>query len=619
MSLTTSVLQKEPGRFGLWPAVGKLLRLRVRIWFNTFTRSRTRAKVGSILLWLFLLGLIIGVFFLSRFLLSFLDSPELAQYVNPATFLASLPTLILTAAFFLTILTNFGILLQALYLSHDMDFLVTSPLPMRAVFLAKLLEAILPNFALFCAFALPVMFGMGSAKGYSLLYYPLLVIVLALLALAAGGLASILVMAVVRVIPARRVAEVLGLLGAVLSVLIGQSGNLINTLGVRSADLRDVLGLFSRLNAPWSPLAWAGNGLTAIGRGDWLPGFGLTLLALGLASALFLGTLFLAENLYYTGWTSMQGSIRKKRPARGTPPASQATAASARPSLAEAVATTSPSVRLDAATEALSPFPFVDKKVAAWLSQVIPVRGLLIKDLLLLRRDPRNLSQLITPLILGFVLIFTSRSRSSSNTNLLARLPGGVNIGLFLLLGMTVFISWMLLTNLAPLAFSREGRNYWILKTTPIRPLQLASAKYLASFLPCMAIGLIFLIFGFAIQGVAWALFPFSAAVVTLCLAGATGIALAFGIAGANLEWDSPHRQRLSGLTGCVMIIAVIGFLGIDLGLFLLPVAAWQIFNSAASWPAYLIGLALGGAASVAAAILPVALVLPRLARIGDK
>ena len=111
----------------------------------------------------------------------------------PATYPAccdSLPVLMLSGAFLGILLTSFGVLLQALYLAGDMDFLLSTPVPIRAVFMAKLLQAIVPNLALICLFALPVLFGLGLRPATTSLYYPLVLLVLAALALAAAGLRS---------------------------------------------------------------------------------------------------------------------------------------------------------------------------------------------------------------------------------------------------------------------------------------------------------------------------------------------------------------------------------------------------------------------------------------------
>ena len=88
----------------------------------------------------------------------------------------------------------------------------------------------------------------------------------------------------------------------------------MNAAGVDRNDFSSALNVLTRINTPWSPLAWAGQGLIAIGHGEWGTGLGLSLLSMGLAGLLFAGTLTLAERLYYTGWSSMQGSVRKKRP-----------------------------------------------------------------------------------------------------------------------------------------------------------------------------------------------------------------------------------------------------------------------------------------------------------------
>jgi len=132
----------------LWFSVWKLLRLRVVIFTSGFRRARLRNKLGMIALGLVLLAVLVAAFFFSLLILNALRSPQFSQIVSdPAGLLDSIPVLIVTIAFILILITSFGLLLQALYLAGDMDFLLTSPLPMRAVFLAKQMQAILPNYA----------------------------------------------------------------------------------------------------------------------------------------------------------------------------------------------------------------------------------------------------------------------------------------------------------------------------------------------------------------------------------------------------------------------------------------------------------------------------------------
>ena len=204
-----------------------------------------------------------------------------------------------------------------------MDFLLSAPVPIRAIFITKLLQAMLPNFGLILLFGLPVLFGLGASGGYNVLYYPLVVIVLALVALATAGLSSLLVMAVVRIFPARRVAEVLGFIVAILSFTCSQSGQFARYANISEAQATQVLGMATRFNTPWSPLTWAGRGLVDLGEGRWLSGGGLVLLTIGVTSGIFALSLATAERLYYSGWASVQVSPGKKarratRPARSS-------------------------------------------------------------------------------------------------------------------------------------------------------------------------------------------------------------------------------------------------------------------------------------------------------------
>ena len=290
-----------------------------------------------------------------------------------------MPTLIFTSAFAGLLITSFGVLLQALYLANDMDFLLASPIPMRAVFITKMVQAILPNFGLISLFGLPVLIGMGIANGYNILYYIFLLILLVTVALAAAGLSSLLVMGIVRIFPARRVAEVLAFFGAIISFLCSQSGQFTRTLNLRASqtDPNQIFSTLSRLDVPWSPFAWAGNGLLDIAQGSWLPGLGLLLLTTALGFGIFLVALFTSERLYYSGWARIQINVRKKRAA---PRVSPVVGKTARPA-------------------------GLGRSLFGWIPA--PIRAIVRKDWLMLRRDLRNMSQLVTPLLFGIIYSVT--------------------------------------------------------------------------------------------------------------------------------------------------------------------------------------------------------------------
>ena len=454
-------------RPGLWPSVWKLLRLRWTIFISAFLRAKTGRKIGMMLLGLLILGFAGFAFSMSWFLLRFLRSPQLAQIAGDVRpILESMPVMIVSGAFFGILLTSFGVLLQALYLAGDMDFLLSVPIPMRAVFITKLLQAILPNFGLFCLFSLPVLFGLGASAGYNFLYYPLVIVILAALALAAAGISALLVMGVVRIFPARRVAEIIGFLGAISSFLCSQSGQLANFKRASGSQAAETLRLIAQLNHPWSPLAWAGRGLVSLGEGNWLSGGGLLFLTLGLSITVFVLALSGAERLYYSGWASMQGVVRKKKPVRV--------------------------IRQSQVTQG----------EGLHLARFIPstVRALVVKDAYVLRRDLRNMSQLITPLIFGIVYAIAFFRRGPADLDLMTDSSVWVavarsNLPLYGNVGLSLFVSWMLVSRLAGMSFSQEGRQYWIIKTAPIKTYDLLVAKFCIAFIPALLIGWLFLTF----------------------------------------------------------------------------------------------------------------------------
>ncbi len=568
--MTLSLIHPE---YSLWHYVWKLLRLQWQIFLSGLRHARLRRKIGYIFFALFILAVLVGAFVGSWFLLGFLRSPELAdalrsmeeaQAIDPAAFLAGVPVVLMSAAFLGILLTSFGVLLQALYLAGDMDFLLSAPVPIRAVFVAKLLQAILPNLSLIALFGLPVLFGLGASGGYTLLYYPLVVIVLIALALAAAGLSSLLVMSIVRIFPARRVAEVLGFIGAVLSILCSQSGQFTRYTDISEQQAAQAVSVLSRFNTPWSPLTWAGRGLVDIGEGRWWTGLGWLVLTLVLAGVIFGVALTTAERWYYTGWASVQVGTRKRAPRQAVS-------------------------RVRGA------------RGIGWVERWVPVaiRGVIVKDFTLLRRDLRHMSQLVTPLIFGViyaVMLVRSGGEPPPGRGEAPELALQVmrNMLVYGHVGISLFVGWSLLSRLAMMGFSQEGKHYWLLKTAPLSAGQLLLAKFIVAYLPTLVLGWGFLLVISLVQHAQWNVLLFGLLVVALCMAGAAGLNLAFGVVGANLEWEDP-RHMMRGGVGCLGTLASFIYMGMALALFFGPPIALTLLGGP-EIIGQIIGLGLGGA-----------------------
>ena len=573
------------------PAVWKLLRLRLRITFNSFRRARLGGRIGALVLYAMLLGFGVFIYWLSKLILDFVRSPEIAQYTGMdfTGVLASIPALMLSALFFGTLLTSFGVLLQALYLSGDMDFLISTPVPIRAVFIAKLLQAVIPNFAILALFGLPILFGLGASGGFSLIYYPLVVIVMVALALAAAGLASLLVMLVVRVMSPRRAAEILAFAGALFGFACSQLGNFANIFGknIHVSGTR-LAGILYLANNRWLPLNWAGQGLVELGQNHWLTGALLLGATLGVAAAIFVFALLTAEQLYYSGWAGMQIVARKKtgRPRR----------------------------------RMISTPNTIGLGITRLFSR--PVLGIIQKDYLTLRRDLRNISGLITPVILGVLYTFSLLRGGGEPPPGRGEAPEWFMDSFRLLLaygniGMSLFVGWMILSRLAGMGFSQEGRNYWLLKASPVRTGHLLLAKFLVAYLPAVGLGLIFLIVISILQGFSFVQFMFGLIVLLMVQAGTTGILLSFGAVGANFNWDDPRKMNAGGL-GCLGQIVTMLYLPVAFGLFVVPLGLAGFLGISTIY-GYLAGLFLGVGVTAACAYLPLWLVRRKVEQLGEQ
>jgi ABC-2 type transport system permease protein len=249
------------------------------------------------------------------------------------------------------------------------------------------------------------------------------------------------------------------------------------------------------------------------------------------------------------------------------------------------------------------------------------MQALVLKDLRTLRRDLRNMSQLVTPLILGIIYaIMLVRSGGAPDPGR-GEAPGWAMEAMRTALsyggmGIALFIGWSLLSRLAGMGFSQEGRSYWMIKSAPLRPAELLTAKFLVAFLPASALSWAFLLILSLLQRSGIGTTVFEMAVLALCLAGATGINIAFGVLGAKMDWEDP-RQMIRGSIGLLSALVSLIYLPVSLALFLGPSLLAPLLAIPA-WAGSAAGLALGGAASLACAIAPPIWVRHRVPGLGE-
>ena len=553
-------------------AIGVLVRARMLIARNTFWRGTIGRKVALVLLVVGLAFAAYGLYWLTGAAVQAITSPYLVALLERAAreapeasiptdfmpYLLALPSMALFGALVLLILTSFTTILTSLYLSGDLDLLLVAPVPMRAVFVVKFFSGLIVPYLLLFFLLGPMLLGYGQGLGFGLPFFVAAVLVLLLLPLLPAGLGALLVMAVVRVVPARRAREIVSIAGG----LFGASWYILNQfapeVAPRIANVR-TLDSLRRLDLPLLPSAWAGRALIAAGQGEWL-----TLLVYGglfaaLSIGTFAGCLVLAERLYYAGWSNMAaqgGRIRTKN----KEPRTTKTVARER--------------------------SVVPRSLFAVLPE--PARAILYKDLRVFPRDLRNLQQVIFPLALAGIWTFrlvTGTSAAGANEGPgFARLFDTIGSA-----GISFFICLTLSGALGGPSISREGKGFWLLRVAPISAWQVLLGKLVLAYLPFPLVGTLFVLLLSILQHNPPLLVLQSLVLVLLLGLGTSSISLGMGAAFPRFDWENP-RQQTTFRAGCLAPILYLLYIGVALAaVFGLPALAtlvprWSVVLIAGGW-----------------------------------
>jgi ABC-2 type transport system permease protein len=558
-------------------AITVLIRARLLIARNTFWRGKIGRKLGLLTLLVLVAFGAYGLYWVMGATVRFFTSQRFFRLIEAAArrdpslglptqvsladvqpYLDALPSQALFLALVVLVLTSFTTVLTSLYLSGDTDMLLAAPVPMRAVFVVKFFGGLIVPYVLLFGLLGPALIGYGQGLGYGLAFYVVTVVVLVLLPLLPAGLGALLVMAVVRVVPARRAREIVSVIGG----LFGASWYILNQFApevARNVTSVRTLDSLRRLDVPLLPSAWAGRALVAAGRAEWLALLAYGGLFVVLSLAVFAGCLLLAERLYYDGWSNMASQGGRVRTKNQEP-------------------------RTDQGITGLGSRFSV---LGSFLPQ--ESRAILYKDLRVFPRDLRNLQQLIFPLALAGIWTFRLLTDASPVGG-----GRGAEFGRFLdaagSAGISFFICLTISSALGGPSISREGRGFWLLRVAPISSWRLLLGKLVLAYLPFPTVGVLFVLFLSALRGGAPGELLRGLALVLLVGLGVSSISLGMGAAFPKLDWENP-KQQTTFRAGCLSPILYIAYVGVAVvavfgspALAMLLGAGWAVWLAAAGW-----------------------------------
>lgn len=498
-----------------------------------------------------------------------------------------MPGLILTAATLLLLVSSFGVALSSLFLSNDLELLMTAPVNRRAVFVSKILDGMAAYYALVLVTAAPALFTYGLGLRYGPLYYVLAFIAILGTPLLPAGSGALLVMLVARIAPARRVREVMGLAAALFGVTCSLFGNLSSrwsrqvfqggqfSLGTILARVQDFI------NAP-IPSLIAGRGLAAAGAGDAVTALIYVSSFLLITFGFFAATVWVADTLYANGWVRMQssGSANRSKQRAEKAAANSGLLGNAPASLAIA-----------------------------------------LKDWRVIPRDLRNFAQFLTPLFLLPVIYINllggGGSRSFNAVTQANNLTQGrVSFANPFAAAGVLLTTFLIFNRIAATGISMEGKSWWLLKAAPIASGELLLGKFLAAMIPFTVVGTALMIGmaiwrGFSLIGFLYGWFG----MMTIG-AGMMAVDVAFAVPWANLNWDDPRRMTSGWGALFAFIINIV--LSLVAGLLLcLPLIARTLLPSV-EIVAWILGPVLAVIASAAIGGSVVVFGLNRLPTVGE-
>ena len=488
--------------YGLVPG---LCAARLRMTVNGAFRAGVERRAWSLIAVVLACGGMLAGYRLAR--AGMQDGPPGAASLQPIV----TGSLGMLAAF--TAVTAITFTLGSCYFARDLDGLLASPAPPRALLLSRVLVQLATGLAVGTVLVTPPLAAYAVATGRPL---TLPLVGLSVLAMAAVPLAAgtALTIGIVRLVPARLVRDAGGLVVtlAVFSVtainlfLRGPDG-LTGSTGQLDPSQRS--GIAGSL---WLPTGWAAHAVVAAMDGRTAAALGWTAALLAAAVATLLAVPAICERAWVVGWQNggEASTGGRRRAGRRAP-----LRARARP---------------------------------AW-------RSIALKDLREVRRDPAQLGQLILPLALFAVYIAAPQG-----------IGGGVEHSHLPLwfgpLLVAAFASLFAASGVALRGVGAEGGRIWLLRSAPLEVGQVLRAKVVAGSLVAVGVALGLLAVGVVRTRMAPLDALLAATRLTVVVVGLCALAVGMGAVRPRLDWTDPRRAVGIGLS-FGFLIAGAGYLGL--------------------------------------------------------
>ena len=430
------------------PSLAHVLQPKWRTALQRLREERASGGTGKLVLLIIVGGAFwAGVFGVLFMILRFLRKVEELGPLIPGKILG----LILLSFIFILVLSNVITALSSFFLAKDLDLLVSAPVDWLRLYIAKLSETLLHSSWMVALMIVPILAAYGVVYKGGVLFVPYAILAVLPMLILPAVVGSAVTLVLVNVFPARRTRDLLSIIalgaagGVILLFRMIRPEQLARPEGFR--NLLDFVILLGGPTSPFLPSEWASQAIMGYLRDqiDLLP---LVLLWTTAAAFVALGAA-LHGALYAQGFTKAQEGA--ERFIRGT----------------------------------------LWRWTIGWALRWLPVakREFVIKDVKLFFRDTTQWSQLILLAVLVVVYLFNIQVLPLRRGE-----PVGffyVNLVSFLNLGLAGFVLASIAARFIFPAVSLEGRQMWLLRSSPLDLKALLWSKYWVGTLPLLILGLL--------------------------------------------------------------------------------------------------------------------------------
>ncbi len=466
------------------------------------------------------------------------------------------------------VLSNVITALSSFFLAKDLDLLVSAPVDWLRLYLAKLGETLLHSSWMVALMTVPIIAAFGVIYHGGVLFYGYATLILVPLLVLPAVVGSAATLILVNVFPARRTRDLLSI------IALGAAGGVILLFRLirpeqlaRPEGFRNLLDFITLLRAPTSPFLpseWASRAIMNYLRGiaDPLP----VILLWTTAAAFVVFGAVLHRALFPQGYTKAQEGA--ERFVRGT----------------------------------------FWRWTVGGLLRPLPVakREFVLKDIKLFFRDTTQWSQLILLAVLVVVYIYNIKALPLFRGEQIPFFY--VTLVSFLNLGLSGFVLASIAARFIFPAVSLEGRQMWLLRSSPLDLRALLWSKYWVGTVPLLVLALL-------LTGLTNILLRASPFMMTVSLATICGLtlaisAMALGFGALYPQFETENAAQIpTSFGGLVFMMATIALLALVIVILARPVMVYvQAVN--AGQPVH-VDPYMVGAFTVAALVCAAATVIP--------